>query len=267
MSIMAKKDGPVELSVDLHLHSNHSVDGHATIDEMCRAASEKQFNVICFTEHVDMNPKDDGFGFFNFDTYSDDIKRARGKYGEKLTVLKGIEFSEPHVYRKEFETIVGREFDFVLVSIHYLEDFGAVWVNEKFLQPGYPVERFYESYYQTVLKTIDFGGFDALAHIDLPKRYLPRRYEPDGLLDSILTKMVKKNIALEINTKGYEYPINEVHPSDTICDLYMKLGGTKVTAGSDAHRCEKIGQDFDRVAKIIQAYRFKPVYFVQRKEI
>ena len=266
-STMLKNDEPVKLSADLHIHSKHSVDGNATIDEMCRAASEKEFNTICFTEHFDMNPEDEGYGYFSFDKYSDDIKRAREKYGAKLTVLKGIEFSEPHLYRKEFETMVGRDFDFVLVSIHYLEDFGAYWVDEKRLQPDYPIEQVYNSYYQAMLKTIKFGGFDAIAHIDFPKRYLPRKYEPKDLLDSIVKELVNRHIALEINSSPIRRGYEEVNPSGTICDLYVEHGGTMITTGSDAHKCEEIGQDFDRVTRIIQHYSFKTVCFVQRKEL
>jgi len=41
---------------DIHIHSNHSCDAKSTIDEMCQAAINKQLDIICFTEHVDLNP-------------------------------------------------------------------------------------------------------------------------------------------------------------------------------------------------------------------
>ncbi|MDP2918728.1 MAG: histidinol-phosphatase HisJ family protein [Dehalococcoidia bacterium] len=248
------------LSVDLHLHSNNSCDSQTTIDEMCQTAIEKGFSVVCFTEHFDMNPKDEGYGYFNFDKYTHDINQARERYNERLTVLKGIEFSEPHLYPREFETMVNRDFDFVLASIHNLEGFGAYWSDPERLKPSYPVKRLFEVYYQEVLKAIRFGGFDSLAHIDYPKRYMPTRYEPISILDNIVDELVERDIALEIN--GY---YSEVNPSNMICDLYEKHGGTIVTTGSDAHRCERIGYNFERVDEVIQHFNFNPVYFVQRK--
>lgn len=255
-----------KLSVDLHLHSNHSIDGQNTIEEMCQVAIEKGFHTICFTEHFDMNPEDEGYGFFNYPKYSDDIERVRGKYSDQLKVLKGIEFSEPHLYPREFDDMSGRDFDFILASIHYLKDFGAYWVDEGRLQPGYPIQQLFESHYQTVLEAIEFGGFDGLAHIDFPRRYFSEKYEPDGLLNTILIKLVSKGIALEINSEPIHHGDKEVHPSDMICEMYVKLGGTKVTIGSDAHRCSRIGQDFEIVSKTIQRYNLQEVCFIQRQE-
>jgi histidinol-phosphatase (PHP family) len=160
----------------------------------------------------------------------------------------------------------GRDFDFILASIHYLEDFGAYWIDERRLQPKYPTQQLFESHYQTVLKAIEFGGFDGIAHIDFPRRYFPEKYEPDGLLSTVLKNLVNKGIALEINSEPIHHGDTEVHPSNMICEVYVKLGGRKVTIGSDAHRCSRIGQDFEMVLKTIQRYNLQVVCFIQRQE-
>jgi histidinol-phosphatase (PHP family) len=85
------------MRVDTHMHSLFSCDGKASLEEMCLSAIKKGLTVICFTEHFDMNPKDDGLGFFKYDEYSDAIKRVQDKYSGQITVLKGLEFSEPHL--------------------------------------------------------------------------------------------------------------------------------------------------------------------------
>jgi histidinol-phosphatase (PHP family) len=256
----------MRISCDLHLHSNHSIDGENTIEEMCQAASEKGLTTICFAEHFDMNPEEE-YGYFDFGKYSDDVERAREKFSQKMIVLKGIEFGEPHLYRKEFEYVSGLDLDFILASIHYVEDFGAYWDDEIRLQPGYPIQRLFESYYQEVLKAIEFGGFDAIAHIDFPKRYFTEKHEPDGLLDNIVKMLVDKEIALEINSSPMHEGGDEVHPSNYICDLYAKNGGKIVTVGSDAHSSDRIGQNFNRITDILQVYAFQPVCFFQRNEI
>ncbi len=71
------------------------------------------------------------------------------------------------------------------------------------------------------------------------------------MLSGVIEQLVKKHIAVEINSNPIRKGYIEVHPSRTICELYLKQGGISVIAGSDAHRCEEIGQDFGKVDAII----------------
>ena len=263
---MAPEHKSSRLNIDLHVHSNHSCDAKSSLDEMCQAAVKKGVSIVCFTEHVDMNPKDEGYGHFQYDKYTEDIKRARENYEGRLTILKGIEFSEPHVYPREFEDLTKADFDFVLGSVHWLKEFGAYWDDDNRLLPTYPTQRLFEAYYREVMETIRFGGFDSLAHIDFPKRYLLSKYEPVNILNEIMGELVKKGIALEINSHPIRKEYPEINPSDNICALYARHGGKTVTTGSDAHRPEHVGQDFDSLDRVVKLYDFRPVYFVQRKE-
>jgi histidinol-phosphatase (PHP family) len=255
-----------KLKIDLHVHSNNSCDSESTIDQMCQGAIVRGLSVVCFTEHVDMNHKDAGYGFFRYGRYSEELKLAREKYRGQLVLLKGVEFSEPHVYPNEFETVVKAGFDFVLGSVHWVDEFGAYWANDSRRLPDYPVERFFDTYYREVLKTVRFGGFDSLAHIDFPKRYLLKKYEPPEILHEIVAELIKKGVALELNSQPIRKGYSEINPSIYICDLYSRLGGIRVTTGSDAHTPEDVGRDFNYLDKIIEDYRFQPVHFLKRKE-
>ena len=254
----------MNLRLDLHLHSTHSCDAKSTIDEMCQTAVEGGLEVICFTEHIDWNPQDEGLNFYRYEAHTRDIRKAQEKFGGQLQVLQGIEFSEPHVYPKEFEKLVNHGFDFVLGSIHYLGEF---WVGGKEMVDTWTVDQVYERYYQEVLKAVNFGGFDSLAHIDFPKRYLATKIEPAGLLEQIVQEMVKKRIALELNSSAIRRGYPELHPSDSICELYVKNGGSRVTTGSDSHRREQIGSNFDLIDEKIRYYKLQPVYFEKRRAV
>jgi histidinol-phosphatase (PHP family) len=253
-----------QLFVDIHLHSTYSCDAQSTIDEMCQTALERGLKVICFSEHVDWNPNDEGLNYYRYDNHAWEIHLAQEKYDERLQVLQGVEVSEPHRYPREFEQLMKQRFDFVLGSIHYV---GDSWVGGKEMLDSWPIEQIYELYYHEVLKAAQFGGFDSLAHIDFPKRYLPSKLEPVGLIDEILRQLVQKDIALELNSSSIRRGYPELHPSDTICELYLKNGGRRVTTGSDSHRREQIGSNFDLIHEKITKYQFQPVYYKNRRAI
>ena len=48
---------------DMHVHSNFSVDSPTLLSFHCAAAVERGIEAVCFTEHVDYNPADPGFGY------------------------------------------------------------------------------------------------------------------------------------------------------------------------------------------------------------
>jgi histidinol-phosphatase (PHP family) len=122
-------------------------------------------------------------------------------------------------------------------------------------------------HYQETLKAIQFGGFDSLAHIDFPKRYLPGQYEPMAELESIMQALVKQNIALELNSSPIRKGLSEICPSKTILELYVQRGGRKITVGSDAHFADHIGADFGQVAAHIEQYNLTNLIYINRKEI
>ncbi len=253
----------MQLHVDLHAHSKFSCDAKATIDEMCQAAINQGLNIICFTEHIDFNTKDDGYGYYQHDDYTSGIRRAQDKFAGRLTILQGIELSEPHLYPSEFEALLKHDFDFVLGSVHWIND---EWVGDKKYQAAHSIEEIYEQYYREVERMVEFGGFDALAHIDFPKRYLFANHEPIDLIDEIIRQVVKRGLALEINSSPLRKRFSELYPSDMIFELYTKYGGTQVTIGSDAHGVDEIACDFDRVVEKIEQYKLKPVVFVKRRK-
>jgi histidinol-phosphatase (PHP family) len=254
----------MRITSDIHLHSTFSCDAKSTIDEMCQTAVEHGLQVICFTEHVDWNSHDEGLNYYRYDAHTRDIRNAQEKFAGQLQVLQGVEFSEPHVYPKQFEQLMKNGFDFVLGSVHYL---GDMWVGGKKMVEHWPVEQAYEFYYREVLKAAQFGGFDSLAHIDFPKRYLRTKVEPQSLIEEILRELVCKQIALEINSSALRRGYPELHPSDTICELYVKNGGSRVTTGSDSHRREQIGSNFDLISEKILKFNLQPVYFKNRQAV
>lgn len=238
----------MKILADMHTHSIFSVDALDTIESMCYTAMQKGLKAICFTEHVDFNPNDYGYGYFELEKYIAETDKLKKKFVNQLLVLRGIEFSEPHLYKKEFQQMADYDFDVILGSIHWLND---MFVGQKELLDTYSMDEVIKRYYIMIEEALRHGGFDVLAHLDFPKRYFGVSIDISSYITNIIHLMIEKDIALEINTSTYRKGLSESMPSIALIEKYIELGGRKLTLGSDGHSCLEIAADFSKVEDMI----------------
>ena len=100
-----------------------------------------------------------------------------------------------------------------------------------------------------MLQSISSYSFQAMAHLDFPRRYFDSWEIPEKTINSILELMIKKEILLEINTSSISNDCTEPLPSYNIIKKYIELGGKKVVLGSDAHNCSFLGNGYDCIRK------------------
>lgn len=229
---------------DMHTHSEFSCDSEEKIADICKAAISKGLIAICITDHIDYNPNDYGFDYYKKDEYLYDLNLAKENFKDELLVLSGIEFSEPHIYADKLSEFQKMDYDVILGSIHWLD---SEFVGQKELLEKYPQIDVEEIYYDMVLKSIEHGGFDVLAHLDFPKRYYGSTLIGNNVLLQILEHLVKNNIALEINTSSLRKGLHDSMPSLSIIEEYINLGGRMLTLGSDAHVVSDIASDFESI--------------------
>ena len=169
--------------VDMHVHSKFSIDGMSTMEDYCLIAGKTGTRVICFTEHVDFNSaeknlsivKDNRKQNFVVDDYFREINRLRKKYGS-LTLLSGIEFSEPSLFPEEFALYSSYPFDCITAGIHHC--YNSVFPGAGNLS----VSKAMYEYYQIMQKTVELGGFQVLAHLDFPKLFFDKWVVDDDVL-------------------------------------------------------------------------------------
>ncbi len=106
-----------------------------------------------------------------------------------------------------------------------------------------------DEYYNLMLKSIQTCEFQAMAHIDFPRRYFDNWNVSDTIMDEILNAMIKKDIILEVNTSSIMNASDEPLPRYSIIDRYVQLGGRRVVLGSDAHISVKLGNAFSSVVR------------------
>lgn len=249
--------------IDMHVHTHHSDDSKVSMEQFCIRALEIGVKIICFTDHVDNNPADPGCGKFNPDSYFEEFYKVKEKYKDKIILLSGVEFSEPHIYQKEFEKIKKYPFDYIIGSIHF---FYNDMLLSKMVLDNIPIDIVYENYWQQMEEMVEYGGFDAIGHFDFPKRYFNKLIYDEKRIELILSKAVENNLILEINTSSLRKGCNESMPSKDILDIYYKVGGRKVTVGADSHRLEELSKDVQNAISLAKA-KFEIVYFDKRKEI
>lgn len=251
------------ITADLHVHSTFSCDAKDSLESLCQRAIEAGLTHICFTDHYDLIEGDMGFHYLDLDAYTQALDAVRRQFQGRLHILKGVEFGEPHLFPQEFQEVKAMGFDMIMAGIH---SFDSCFIGDEALLMRFSPEEVFANYYGEVLQLVETGGFDVLAHLDLPKRYLGKPIGQDPLIDRILSCLADKGIALEINTSPLRKGLGECAPDYEILNRYRSLGGRRVTVGSDAHGISDVGAGFPYAARLLLKAGFKDTgYFKMRQ--
>ena len=152
-----------------------------------------------------------------------------------------MEFSEPHLFKKEFDYLSSLPYDNIIASIYHC-------YNSKFPAPiNLNSEQASKQYYELMLKTVEYGKFQTLAHIDFPRRFFDEWLYDQSTIDEILKIIIEKKIALEINTSTVKTFDGELMPNYTLINKYKDLGGKIAVMGSDAHNVKNLASEFENV--------------------
>ena len=230
---------------DFHMHSRVSFDGHDTGLALAQAAAAAGLKEICFTDHLDYDPLGK-MGKLDFDTemYNAEYDRLEMP---GLLIRRGMEFGMTSDNREQFRLdLQRRSFDFVLGSVHFVDDLDVYYPD---YWAGKTVFQAEQRYLEATLECVRLhDDFDVLAHLTyIAKTHChpaPRPVpfaEHRELIDEILKVLVQKGKGLEMNTSGVDRCGGFLPTQDYFC-RFRELGGEIVTVGSDAHRCDRVGQ-------------------------
>ncbi|MDQ7797326.1 MAG: histidinol-phosphatase HisJ family protein [Candidatus Edwardsbacteria bacterium] len=246
-------------AIDTHLHSRHSCDSKMEPAAACRRAMELGLKALVFTEHVDFDPSDQGYGVYNDKAVESSLADCRVLSGKHLKIYKGVEITYQPQYRDQIEKFINsHKFDFVMGSVHMvgLDDVSWPELAQKYFG-RMEEEQAYGAYFQEVLKLVDSRLFDCLGHLDLCKKYGFKHYgamswqKYQRPIKKILERAVQRDLMVEINTSGLRHDPQETYPGLPAVMEYLKMGGTRLTLGSDAHQAEHIAHGFtDILTKI-----------------
>lgn len=255
---------------DYHMHTRVSFDGHDTGLEMALAAKARGLKEICFTDHLDYDPLEQ-MGVLAFDT---EVYNAEydGLEMPGLKIRRGMEFGMTHDNLAQFkQDLQRRPFDFVLGSIHFVDALDVYF--EEFWN-GKTVFEAERRYLEATLDCVRIhDDFDVLAHLTYIAKTKchpaprPVPYEEHReIIDEILKVLAAKGKGLEMNTSGVDR-CGGFLPSADMFARFKEFGGEIVTVGSDAHRCDRVGQYSAEACEILQEIFGHVCTFENRKPI
>jgi len=264
---------------DCHTHSTNS-DGKNTVEEMCASSLENALDGVMITDHADMNFYNERNTYSRIQNSIRDIQEAQEKYSGSLKVFKGIELGEYTISPQKAEEVLSLNcFDAVLCSIHFVPQAGwSLAYNRIDFHTAMPSEaeinEYLKLYFDLLSETVDAFDFDVLAHIHCPARYITGKYGRksnvmlfEDKISEILEKIVKRNIALELNTLYIKDQDGKYNFSlDKILGMYKQLGGRMVTLGSDAHNKADVGRNFQQAAQLLKEQGFDRAYYYENRK-
>lgn len=239
---------------DSHTHSDHSPDGNHSVTFMCEKALAGGLMGLCVTDHCEVESYEEGGFGLRMRQSAFSVQKARAAFGSRLLLTAGIELGQPLASPETAARALQQEsYDFVLGSVHLVRGGQDYYYGDYHGYTEGQAQQLLAQYFQEVLKTVQWGQFDVLAHLTYPLRYIEGRGGvPCSLsphretIDAILRTLIENGRGLELNVRtfysayapGYRTPC----PTAEILRRYRELGGEIITLGSDAHFAEDIGR-------------------------
>lgn len=257
------------MKADYHVHSDFSFDSKAPMEAQIERGIELGLDEMCFTEHVDYGvmadwddpnpPMRKGRPYRNVDypRYFEALHEMKRRYAGRISLRQGLELGVQRHTIGQYDALYEKyrdELDFALLSVHQVNDL-------EFYPPEYMEGKtqaeYNLGYYEELLAVArDFEHYSVLAHLDVMRRYDPAGEFPFAatrdIVAEILRTAIQKGKGIELNTASWRYELEDIQPRREILRLYRDLGGEILTIGSDGHRPERVGGNFDEARAILR---------------
>jgi histidinol-phosphatase (PHP family) len=262
--------------IDTHTHTRFSPDSREDPEKLIETAIAKGAEYLALTDHFD---RDYLFGELNksyqldMGEYYQALVKLREKYSDMITLALGAEFGYCPEAEPIYKDICARYkgLDMIVNSVHTLIGKDAYFPD---FFNGMDKNYAYTLYLDTILKSLDAPyPFCSIGHIGYVTRNAPysdkamRYSDYTDKIDTILNKIINKNVALEINTRSLSHD-SPFMPSRGIVERYIELGGELITFASDAHAAEQVCGNYGLVKEFLLSLGVKYITgFIKLKPI
>lgn len=241
--------------ITMHTHTSFTGHGHATVEELVRAAVAAGISTLAITEHYPLSDAFDpnhyvSMPFSQIGQYCDDIERARQAY-PNIEIITGCELDwlgadeDRALSPSDFSP-----FSLVLGSLHLIDRwaFDAPSQIEQWKLRGADAvwKRYFELWCEAAASD---GPFQVMAHPDLPKKFgFYPSFDLQPLYDRAAEACVAGGRMIEVNTSGMWYACREMFPAPALLATFCRAQ-IPCTVGTDAHTPDRVA------CGITEAYR------------
>ena len=250
---------------DLHVHTEFC-DGHATAEEMVRAAIDLGCPRIGFSTHAPLEYRDYAMLPEREDEYRAHIAALKEKYRDRIEVLCGLEvdlYSLP--VTKPYDYIIGSCHSFPMID----KDGRRCDVDESYERLSYAIDTYYggdaykavEDYYASVA-TIGKLKPSIIGHFDLIRKYNKGAVFFDetsprylAAARAAIDALLPLGVPFEVNTGAIARGHREApYPAAPLLAYILRRGGKVILTG-DAHRPENLCYQFEKWEAYIRMFR------------
>jgi histidinol-phosphatase (PHP family) len=255
--------------VDYHIHT--ALCGHAVgeMEDYVRTAASEGLEEMGFNDHAPTFHVQDpelAMAAEQLPLYVDRVRALQKKY-RRPRIRLGIEADFIPGHESDLRRLLNQyEFDYVYGSVHIIGDwrFDDSRLYPDHYQGRHP-EKSYRDYFELIRRSARSGLFDVMGHMDLIKKF---NHWPltgiDEMLEQTVQAIAEVDVCVEVNTSGLRKPCREIYPNETILKL-CRQHDVPVTLGSDAHRPEEVGMDFDRAVKLLKKVGYTKIAVYQKR--
>lgn len=257
--------------IDCHSHSSNSPDADESVEIMCDKAVKLGLFAYGITDHFEANGYNNSYYVTSSRNSFLEIVNYRNNYKPETKILAGIEVGQPLQDVAVSNEIIGRfEYDYILASLHNLKfhtDFAFLDYEKT------DVDSVIKKYFEELLEIAKWGNFNVLAHLTYPARYIFKRCghrlnldNYKAQIDEVLKEIIKKDIALEINTSTLRSELKFTLPQQPQVDRYVELGGKLISVGADAHNSEYIGFGIEYAYEMVKKAGLNEVCYFEKRQ-
>ena len=240
--------------IDYHVHTSLCNHAAGVMEAYIQKAVNIGLKEICFLDHLILSEPANRLSMTpgEIPFYFQAIQLLKYKYRGIIDIKAGLEVDFYPEHTDLIRDIVEMySFDVIGSSLHFLDGINIVSHSSQWSQGENDTDYIYGLYLEKFDKMLNYNYYDIICHFDLLKKFGRRPLKNfDKEIDEILSKIRKKNLSLELNTSGYNHPVNEAYPSMEIIKKCFKEG-IFFTLGSDAHKPESVGQHYDRALPLL----------------
>lgn len=252
------------MKVNYHTHIYRCGHASGDVEDYVLEAIKKGYKAIGISDHGPLpNYLFDRMSMEEKGDYLKSILLARAKYRGEIDIFAGLELEYFEEFNDYYEKLKV-EFDYLVLGAHYFNKGG-----ERYSSWGVKTKEDLAAFEKGILKAMDTGYFDFVAHPDIfATSYIDWDERGVEVTKNICKKALELDIPLELNANGIRRGLKETpqgkrysYPREEFWKIVEEMG-VKVLVNSDCHHVEELDDNSMETARnLAKKWKLKVVDF------